>query len=144
MKSMLSLFNPLVIFLASTPLHFLFSHNIVVLKIKGVRSGKMYTIPVSYLKTKSGIICMTESGGLWWKNLRLGQQVEIQLAGKRLSANATVEAEDVGKIATALEKFCRNSRASAYFAKVAVSNGQPNDDHIQAAAPNHVLIEIAF
>lgn len=144
MKSMLSLLNPLVIFLANTPLHFLFSHNIVVLKIKGVRSGKLYTIPVSYLKTKSGIICMTESGGLWWKNLRLGQQIEIQLAGKGLSAYATVEANEMGKIATALEKFCRNSRASAYFAQVSMSNGHPNEAHIQAAAPNHVLIEMTL
>jgi len=61
MKSILSLFNPVVIFLARTPLHFLFSHNIVVLNIKGVRSGKMYSIPVSYLKTKSGIICVTSA-----------------------------------------------------------------------------------
>ncbi len=144
MKSILSLFNPLVIFLASTPLHFLFSHNIVVLTIRGLRTGKMYTIPVSYVKTKTGIICMTEAGGVWWKNLRQGQQIELQLAGKRLSAQATVEADDVGKIATALEKFCRNSRASAYFAKVTVTKGQPNAEHIQASAPHHVLIKIAF
>lgn len=144
MRSILSFFNPLVIFLASTPLHFLFSHNIVVLKIKGVRSGKTYTIPVSYLKTKSGIICMTESSGVWWKNLRQGQQVKIQLAGRSLTVYATVDADDVATIATALEKFCRNSRASAYFAKVSVTKGQPNEAHILAAASNHALIELTF
>ena len=144
MKSILSLFNPVVIFLARTPLHFLFSHNIVVLNIKGVRSGKMYSIPVSYLKTKSGIICVTECAGVWWKNLRQGQQIEIQLAGKSLSAYATVEADDAGKIATALEKFCRSIRASAYFAKVAMTKGQPNEHDLAAATPKHVLLEIAL
>ena len=144
MKSILSLLNPVVIFLASTPLHFLFSHNIVVLKIKGQRSGKIYTIPVTYLKTKGGITCMTESAGIWWKNLRQGQQVEIQLAGKCLSAYGTANADDVEKIATALEKFCRNSRASAYFAKVGFTQGQPNEANITAAAPKHVLIELTL
>lgn len=144
MKSILSFFNPLVIFLANTPLHFLFSHNIVLLKIKGVRSGKIYTIPVSYLKTKSGIICMTQSSGMWWKNLRQGQQVEIQLAGKCLSVYAIADADDVGTITSALEKFCRNSRASAYFAKVSVTKGHPNEADILVSAPNHALIEITF
>ena len=144
MKSILSLFNPIVIFLARTPLHFLFSHNIVVLKVEGVRSGKIYSIPVSYLKTKNGVICMTERAGVWWKNLRQGQRLEIQLAGKSLAAYATVDADDVDNITTALEKFCRSSRASAYFAKVELTQGQPSESDLAAAAPKHVLIELAL
>ena len=144
MKSILSLLNPVVVLLANSPLHFLFSHSIVVLNVRGARSGKMYVIPVSYLKTKSGIICMTERAGLWWKNLAHEQQLDIQLAGKRVSASVNVEKEDVGIIATALEKFCRNSRASAYFARVALVAGQPKTQDIDAAAPKHVLIELTF
>jgi hypothetical protein len=128
--------------IARSSLHFLFSHNIVILQVKGKVSGAIYNIPVSYLNTKHGIICMTEKKGLWWKNLRGGVDLELWLRGKEVTGFACVEEDDETAKAATLEKFCRNSRVSAYFAKVNFVQGQPVQLEIEAAARAHVVIDV--
>ena len=49
MKRLFRLLNMLVVSLSETPVHRLFSHQVLVLRFAGRRSGRGYAIPVSFL-----------------------------------------------------------------------------------------------
>ena len=79
MKRMFRFVNKVVVFLSETPLHLLFSHQVMVLRFRGRRTGKHYAIPVSYGRDEMShkLICMTDVSGVWWKNLLAVDVIEI-------------------------------------------------------------------
>ena len=72
--------NVLVKFILRSPLHGLMSKNRMLLTYQGRKSGKVYTIPVSYFREGESIVCFTDSS--WWKNLRGGAPVRMRLSGR--------------------------------------------------------------
>ena len=145
MKRMFRFVNKVVVFLSETPLHLLFSHQVMVLRFRGRRTGKHYAIPVSYGRDEMShkLICMTDVSGVWWKNLLAVDVIEISLKGKRQIVSARVEASDRQTIRRGLAGFCRRSRVSAFFAGVSMRHGEPVREELDAAAARHVLIELS-
>ena len=145
MKIVFGLVNKVVVFLSETPLHLLFSHQVMVLHFSGRRTGRAYAIPVSYGRdeTTGKIVCMTDASGVWWKNLISENSIEITVKGVRRRVSVRVEAYDRKAIAQALAGFCRRSRASAFFSGVAMVQGEPVARDLEAAATRHVLIELS-
>ena len=146
MNQLFRFVNPIVVIMSKTLLHWCFSHQVMVLHFSGRRSGKLYAIPVSYLRisgeSESRILCMTDARGVWWKNLQDTDLVTATVRGKQISARVKVEAQDTQKIADALDKFCRRSRVSAFFSGVGREGGVPNSADLTAAAARNVLIEL--
>jgi hypothetical protein len=145
MKKLFGLVNKVIVLLSETPLHRLFSHQVMVLRFSGRRSGRPYAIPVSYgLDGTTGTVtCMTDVSGVWWKNLLAVDSIEITLKGVRLTVLTRVEATDEKAIRHALAGFCRRSRISAFFAGVSMVRGEPVSRDLEAAAAKHVLIELS-
>ena len=93
MKRLFRLVNIVVARLSETPLHRLFSHQVLVLRFVGRRSGKGYAIPVSYLLADDStqtLHCMTDISGVWWKNLIQAGAIEVSWKGKRRPAGVEV------------------------------------------------------
>lgn len=145
MKKLFGLVNKVVVLLSETPLHRLFSHQVMVLRFSGRRSGRAYAIPVSYGRDEATgkVTCMTDVSGVWWKNLLAVDSIEITLKGVRLTVSTRVEATDQKAISRALAGFCRRSRVSAFFAGVSMVRGEPVSGDLQAASAKHVLIELS-
>ena len=145
MKLMFRFINKAVVFMSETPLHMLFSHQVMVLRFCGRRTGKHYAIPVSYGRdeTSHKLVCMTDVSGVWWKNLLAVDVIEISFKGKRQIVSARVEASDQQTIRQGLAGFCRRSRVSAFFAGVSMRQGEPVREELDAAAARHVLIELS-
>ena len=145
MKTVFGLVNKIVVFLSETPLHLLFSHQVMVLRFLGRRTGRRYAIPVSYYRDEmTGMVtCMTDASGVWWKNLLSEDAIEITVKGTRRAVSVGVEAADQQKISRALDGFCRRSRVSAFFAGVSMVQGEPNATDLAHAAQKHVLIELS-
>ena len=145
MKRMFRFVNKVVVFLSETPLHLLFSHQVMVLRFRGRRTGRSYAIPVSYfLDAKTGeVSCMTDVSGVWWKNLLSAGSIEITMKGTRRAVSVRVETSDQQQIGRALAGFCRRSRVSAFFAGVAMVQGEPKASDVANAAKQHVLIELS-
>ena len=146
MKVLFRLANLVVVALSETPLHRLFSSQVMVLRFNGRRSGRAYKIPVSFLTDSQSdselVLCMTDSANIWWKNLLDPQVMAITLRGQRYAVSATVVTDDHPAIERALEAFCRRSRVSALFSGVSMSGGEPNSADLTVAAKRHVLIEL--
>lgn len=146
MKKLFRLANLVVVALSETPLHRLFSHQVMVLRFNGRRSGRAFTIPVSFMTISQSdseqVLCMTDSANIWWKNLLDPQVMAITLRGQRYAVSATVVTDDHQAIERALASFCRRSRVSALFSGVSMSGGEPNSADLTVAAKRHVLIEL--
>ena len=70
MKTVFGLVTKSSSFYRRRPLH-MFSHQVMVLRFLGRRTGRRYAIPVSYYRDEmTGMVtCMTDASGVWWKNL---------------------------------------------------------------------------
>ena len=94
------LVNPITRVIARSPLHPLISDNIVVLIFPGIKSGRIYSIPVSYLETSDKeMVCLTDRPYIWWRNLINNKNIQILLRGKLLNTEVEVEFENDNLIA---------------------------------------------
>ncbi len=145
MKRLFRLVNIVVARLSETPLHRLFSHQVLVLRFVGRRSGKGYAIPVSYLVADDStqtLHCMTDISGVWWKNLIQAGAIEVSWKGKRWPAAVEVVQANPGTVQNALSAFCQASAVSAFFAGVKMVSGTPDPETLATAAAKHVLIQL--
>ena len=80
--------------LLRSPLHGLAGGRIMLLTVTGRRSGRPFTVPVSYLRYEGGSLLFTSGGwSAWWKNLREGAPVAAWVRGRRLTGSAWVETD---------------------------------------------------
>ena len=139
------LVNPLTRAIARSPLHPLISDNIVVLIFPGIKSGRIYSIPVSYLETSDKeMVCLTDRPYIWWRNLINNKNIQILLRGKLLNANVEVEFENDNLIAEKLKEMCLHSKVDAYFANVKFKNNVPIEEDIIAASSKMTLIKLSI
>ena len=137
------LINPITIAIANSFLHRLISANIVVLYFKGVKTGKDYAIPVSYLENPEGSLsCVTDRPFIWWRNLINLEKLNVLYKGNMIEAEINTECEDNKLIADKLEALCAHSRVDGFFAEVGYKNGKPIREDVDKSAANLVLIQL--
>ncbi|MCL4104464.1 UNVERIFIED_CONTAM: hypothetical protein GTU68_047426 [Idotea baltica] len=66
---------------------------IVLVKMKGAKSGKMKTIPLMYVPHDKGVILVASQGGapkhpVWYHNLVKNPQIEVTQGGRRMALTA--------------------------------------------------------
>ena len=139
------LVNPLTRAIARSPLHPLISDNILVLIFPGMKSGRIYSIPVSYLEiSDKEMVCLTDRPYIWWRNLINNKNIQILLRGKLLNTNVEVEFENDNLIAEKLKEMCLHSKVDAYFANVKFKNNVPIEEDIIAASSKMTLIKLSI
>jgi deazaflavin-dependent oxidoreductase (nitroreductase family) len=85
--------NPLMRWLLQSPLHGIVSRKYMLITVTGRKSGKQYTTPVQYGAADNKLFVLTSRDYIWWRNLRGGTAVSLQLRGKMASGEATIETE---------------------------------------------------
>lgn len=95
-KAMYSIANPVLKGILRSPLHGLISGALMLLTFRGRKTGRSYSIPVGYVQKSDRLLVFTHSG--WWKNMRGGAAVTVQVRGKTIEGRAEL-AEDAQQIA---------------------------------------------
>lgn len=135
-------YNRIISWLLRSPLHGLLSKNIMLIRVTGRKSGRIYTTPVNYVRD-GGILWVTSfRNRTWWRNLKGGAPVSVLLEGKELRGQglAIVDAKDV---AESLCGFFRKVPGRAKYYDVQLDpDGQPNPQDCSRAAQEHVIIRI--
>jgi hypothetical protein len=135
--------NPIVKMLLNSPLHFIMSGNIVLLKFTGRKSGRALSTPVSYRIVDGSIHCFTDKVNQWWRNLDNVESIELVLKGKVLTGKPTVVSNDSEAISKAFDDFLTALPRSASFSDVRLDKEKkPNQDDVERAAKELVFIEI--
>lgn len=84
--------NPVVRWVLRSPLHWLASGGLVLLTIRGRRSGREYQIPVGYQRDADDLVVMVSHAHTkqWWRNFREPGEVGLHLRGRPTTGTAVV------------------------------------------------------
>ncbi len=116
----------------------------MLITVTGRKSGKSYTLPVSYAQENGRLICSTDRVDRnWWKNLRGGADVTLRLRGKNVTGRATVIEDDLEAIADGIRLMLKNVPRDAKYYQVRMDGDKrPFAEDITASAEHRVIIEI--
>jgi len=134
--------NELVKVILRSPLHGLLSKHRMLLTFTGRKSGKHYTIPLSYVQEGETIFCITGHSS-WWRNLRGGVPVIVMLKGRAHDGMAQAVIEDPAVIVQGLQKLLQAIPSDAKYHAVKLDlKGQPNAEDMAQAVSGSILIRI--
>lgn len=139
------LINPVVAFLARSPLHFLISHQVLIIQFKGRKSGKQYLVPVSYHEHESSYTCVTLRSNIWWRNLKEVSYTQIWLKGTLQNAQIDLEFNNDQIVESTLRDLVTNNRIDAYFANIKLNkDGSPDSDDLIQAGKIHTVLKFTI
>jgi deazaflavin-dependent oxidoreductase (nitroreductase family) len=135
-------FNSLIIWLLNSPLHFFVSKNMMLITYTGRKSGKTYTIPVNYIRDGDTFYTTSWKERTWWRNLRAGQPVKLQVQSQELTAKPKVS-ESNEEIADLLNTYFQIAPNMTRNFKVGLdANGKPLPEDLAAAAIPRVMVTL--
>lgn len=121
--------------LRSPLLHGMVSDKIMLITFTGRKSGKIYTLPVSYTQQGNSVVMFTSLP--WRKNLVDNTPVTLHLRGRQLKATTDLNTDDVEQITPVLAEHLRNKPTDARIHDVTYDDtGEPVADEVRRAAGN--------
>lgn len=133
--------NQIMSAMLRSPLHFVASRSIMLITFTGRKSGRSYTTPISY--AREGDLVTAFTSARWWKNLRGGAPVSLNLKNREYQGQAEVVAEDKEAVARGLQAFLRRVRFDARFYGVEFdADGEPNWEDVRRAAERCVMLRV--
>jgi deazaflavin-dependent oxidoreductase (nitroreductase family) len=84
--------NPLVRAVLGSRLHRLLSHKLVLITVRGRRTGRLHTLPVGYAQDGDTLYVLVGDYQTkrWWRNLQGGAQVQLRLRGRTVAATGSL------------------------------------------------------
>tara|TARA_B100000029_G_scaffold516236_1_gene627867 strand:- start:20014 stop:20454 length:441 start_codon:yes stop_codon:yes gene_type:complete len=137
------LINPIVALVLKSKLHFIFSHQLLLFRITGRRSGKIYQIPASYAVFDDRIHCITLRSNQWWKNFINLSSQEVYFKGQLITMSIEIDASNDVNVETKLRQLIEHNPIDAFFAKVKLDkNKKPIKEDLEQAAKLHTSITL--
>ncbi len=140
-KALFKVVNPVMRTLLRSRLHRPLSNALVLLTFKGRKSGKVYSTPVAYHADGADLLVFTHSP--WYRNLRGGAPVMLQLRGHRVPARATlVEDPDLvfGQVQRILAQIgLRNARRLGIMLE---RGHEPTIAELRAASQGTIMVRL--
>jgi hypothetical protein len=136
-------YNSIMESLLKSPMHGVVSKNMMLISYTGRKSGQEFTTPVNYWQVSdrdTGLLLTTSKPDrVWWRNLRGGWPVVLQLCGKRINALGTL-VEDVNEKERLFGVlFTQNPGIAGYFQVALDGNNQPVAEDIERTALQTIL-----
>ena len=136
-------YNRFIVPLLCSPLHFLMSGSMLVLRVTGRRSGRQIELPVNYTTEEENswrYLVTSTRERTWWRNLRGGAPVEACLFGRWRACQADVF-EEPERVAGGLRRIFRSKPGSArYYGVRGDGRGDWNADDLERASKSRVLV----
>ncbi len=115
--------------------------EVALLTFTGRRTGKRYTIPISYDRQGDTVVMITKKVRRWWRNFETHPDVELRLAGKQFEGKAVAGVgteSELGFLISFLEH--RPVDAKAYGVEIVDGSLDPED--ARALLPLIVLVRV--
>ncbi len=135
--------NILVRALLYTPgIQRLIGKSLALLMVTGRKTGRRYTIPVSYSRHGDDAIVLTGASRLWWRNLATNPYVRIRLAGRTYRGTASAKVAGEADFQTLIVFLTgRKIDAKAHGVRLG-PDGRPNEEDIRRVLGEIVLIRV--
>lgn len=135
--SLYDLVNPVMTKMLRSPLHGIVSKTIMAVSFQGVKSGKSYTVPVSYYMNGDSVYCFTNGG--WWKNFKQTLPVTLRIRGKDIVGRGKAKTDDLQEQVELMQRYFEAVPGDKKYYGLA---GTPSKAQIEAAAKSVIAIEI--
>ena len=134
-------------FLLRSPLHRLRSGRLVLLSFAGRRSGRRYTLPVSYWQPADRVVvCLSSSTwSRWWRNLD-GADVELRLRGSDRAGRAELVTDPARRLELVTGFLRENAHDARHYGVATGADGLPLGASLAdlAGSDDTKVIEIAL
>ena len=132
--------NPMMRMLLGSPLHFLMSKGVMLIKYQGRRSGKRYSIPVRYVEEENLVKCFTARENGWWPNLKDGAAVTLRIRGVDRSYRTSV-LEDEATKRLELERYLDRYPSDAVYHNIRLNRDKTlNVEDLERHLPSLIVI----
>jgi len=139
-SSLMKIGNAFIKMLLRSPFHPMLSGNMMLVTVKGKKSGKPYTTPVNYVQDGDEIRVVSQCDRTWWRNLRGGADTHLLLRGREVQAKGEV-VEDQKGVAEQLSLYlAKIPKMARYFGVSLTQDGQLNRDDLFKASSGRVFI----
>ncbi len=138
---MFCVINPMMRVSLRSPFHVFVSHNIMLIRYVGRKTGKHYEIPVRYAERDGAIKCFTDKTAGWWPNLRDNSEVSLVVRGSVLKVNTQVVVDDTELLIAELTKHLNEFPGDAVYKDVRLDHQRrPAAEDIAKHAEVAVLV----
>ena len=135
-------YNIVMIWMLRSPLHSLLDKSILLVTIRGRKSGKQITTPVNYVRDSEALWVTSTRQRTWWRNLRGGAALIVRFRGVDYPATGQALESDV-EVAAGLESFFKTAPQTArYYGVKLDASGVPCLQDISRVAQSRVVIRI--
>lgn len=133
--------NPAMRLTLRSPLHFMFSYNIMLIRYRGRKTGKHYEIPVRYIEDSGVVKCFTDKRSGWWPNLRDNDNVELLLRGKSTPCQTSIVIDEPERLEQELNSYLNKMPADAVYHDVRLDHDRkPCAEDIAKSALSTVMV----
>ena len=134
--------NSLMKWALTTPgIQAMVGQGVALLTFTGRKTGKTYTIPVSYHREDDTVTMVTKRVRRWWKNFETAHEVEVRIAGRNYTGKAEVVTGDDDALEFMLDYLGRRPiDAKAY----GLARDEITREKVARIVPHIVLIHIAI
>lgn len=139
----LKVMNPVVRSILQSRLHRLFSKELMLLHVKGRRSGRVYVVPVGRHEHDGRLV--VSAGGGWRRNLAGGGDLEVTIDGRRHPARADLvdDPQEVARIFSELVAEVGLKRANRLGLRIHVDRA-PSLEELRAALGDRQVLLVSL
>ena len=136
------LVNLIVRVILQSPLHGLLSRSMMLVRVKGRKTGKALAIPLRYIEEQGTIRCSTTKETQWWKNVRANPNVILRIRGEEASYHASVLTDEPDTIRSYLLKLIDLHPQDAVYHQIDLDERKaPDPDQLEKALSSAILVE---
>jgi len=133
--------NQVMRLLLNSPLHALMSGSVMVVYYTGRKTNRPRWTPVRYIRRDDGTVaCLTGRETGWWPNFLEPRTVELQIAGRRVTARALARRENSPDKEAVLRAILARFPNDAPYHGIAVRGDRATDADIAIGLSRDVLV----
>ena len=135
-------YNKFMIGILRSPLHGMLDKSTLLVTVSGRKSGRQITTPVNYVRDGDTLWVTSTRQRTWWRNLRGGAPLTVQLQGVEVRASGEVFESDA-EVGDGLRAYFKAApQVARYFQVQLDADGLPLPEDLARAAQSRVVIRI--
>ena len=135
--------NDFMSWVLRSPFHGMLSDGMMLLTVRGRRTGRLFTTPVGYYREGDSLWVITSRDRIWWRNLQGGADVQLLLKRKLVNARAETELDD-SAVEARMYEYLRRVPMAAKSLGIRIENGNANPEDIARTANERLFVRIAL
>jgi len=133
--------NDFMSWVLRSPFHGLLSNGMMLITVKGRKTGKSYTTPVGYYEEGGTLWVLTGRERTWWRNLQGGADVGLLLKRKQVIGMAETEMEPKA-VEMRMFDYVKHVPQAARPMRIRVEDGKANPQDIARTAKDRLFVRI--